>query len=72
MQLCVQLVWLHRVHSGKSLNSLKTITGGTSSLQAPVLSLPSVPILFALSILGEGVSQSPAGPEAFCFFPVDC
>ena len=68
MQLCVQLVWLHRVHSGKSLNSLKNITGGMSSRQAPILSLPSVPILLALSLLGEGISQSPAGPEAFWFF----
>lgn len=67
MQLCVQLVWLHRVHSGKSLNSPKTITGGTSSL-------PSVPILLARSLLGEGTAQSPAGLKAFLFFflLVDC
>lgn len=33
-----------------------------------LLSLPSVPILLALSLLGEGISQSPAGPEVFWFF----
>ena len=37
MQLCVQLVWLHRVHSGKALSNLQNTAGGASSPPAPVL-----------------------------------
>lgn len=69
LQLRVQPGRLHRVHSGRS-RSPKNITGRTFSLQAPVFSLPSVPVLRALSLLG-GLSQSPAGHEYFIFFSAE-
>lgn len=53
-----------------NLHRLKNIMGAVSSLQAPVLSLPPVPISLVLSVLGGGVSHSPAASKAFwvCFF----